>query len=62
MDIIITSSAQETIRQNKCQMRLQYKLVLKQDFDNKLMINVITFSMLDSPSNYDYYDMYNIAY
>ena len=41
MDIIITLSAQEIIRQNKCQMRFLDKLLLKQKFDKKLMINAI---------------------
>ena len=42
MDISITLSTQETIRQNKCQMRFIDKLVLKQESDKKLMINYIT--------------------
>ena len=59
MDIIITLSAQEIIRQNKCQMRFIEKLVLKQYFDNKLMLNVITCSMLEYPSYSDCDDMGN---
>ena len=39
MDIIITLSAPEIIRQNKCQMIFLDKLVLRQNFDHKLMIN-----------------------
>ena len=35
MDISITSSTQEMIRQNKCQMSFLGKLVLKQNFDLK---------------------------
>ena len=42
MDIIITSYTKEIIRQNKCPMRFLDKLVLKQDFYKKLIINVIT--------------------
>ena len=59
MDIIITSSTQEIIRHNKCQMRFLDKLVLKHHFDKKLMINEITCSILDSPSTSDYDDMEN---
>ena len=40
-------------------MRFLDKLVLKQNFDKKLMINVITSSMLDYPSTSDYYEMEN---
>ena len=50
MDIITTLPAQETISQNNCQMRFLDKLALKQVVDNKLMINDINFSTLDSPS------------
>ena len=35
------------------------KLLLKQNFNHKLMINVITCSMLESPSTSDYDDMDN---
>ena len=59
MDIIITSSKQEIIRQNKCQMSFLEKLVLKQNFDKKLIIIEITSSMLESPSTSDYYEMNN---
>ena len=59
-DIIITFYTHEIIRHNKCQMRFLYKLVLKQEFDKKLMINEITCSMLDSPSTSDYDDMDNV--
>ena len=38
-------------------MRFLYKLVFKQDAEKKLMINVITCSMLDSPSTSDDNDM-----
>ena len=40
-------------------MRFLDKLVLKQNFDKKLMINEITFSMLESPYTSDYDDMKN---
>ena len=59
MDIIITSSTQEVIRHNKCQMRFLDKLVLKQNIDHKLMINFINCSILESPYTYDYDDMKN---
>ena len=59
MDIITTSSTQEIIRQNKCQMRFVDKLLLKQDVDHKLMINVIPCSMLESPFTSYYDEMYN---
>ena len=59
MDIIITSSTQEVIRQNKSQMRFLDKLVLKQNFDLQLIINMITCSMLQYPSTSDYDDMEN---
>ena len=52
-DIIITLSKQEIIRQNKCQKRFLDKLVLKQNFDQKLMINYINCSMMDYPSTCD---------
>ena len=57
MDIITTSSTKEIIIQNKCQMRFLYKLILKQGIDKKLTINVITCSMLESPSTSDYDEM-----
>ena len=41
MYIINTSSTQEIIGYNKCQMRFLNKLVFEQEFDKKLMINVI---------------------
>ena len=53
MDIIIILSTQKIIRQNKSQMRFLDNLSLKQEFDKKLMINVITCSMLDSSSTFD---------
>ena len=53
MDIITTFSTHEIIRQNKCQIRLLETLVLKQDVDKKLMINVITCSILECPSTFD---------
>ena len=58
MDIIITSYTKEIIRQNKCPMRFLDKLALKQDFYKKLIINVITCSMLESTStsSYEYMD------
>ena len=59
MDIIIIISTQEIISQNKCQMRFLDKLVLKQDFGKKLLINAITCSMFESPSTSDYDDMDN---
>ena len=40
-------------------MRFLEKLVLKQDVDNKLMINDITCSMLEYPSTSDDDDMEN---
>ena len=40
-------------------MRFIEKLVLKQYFDNKLMLNVITCSMLEYPSYSDCDDMGN---
>ena len=45
--------------QNKCQMRFLDKLVLKQNVDHKLMINMITCSMLEFSSTYDYNEMEN---
>ena len=42
MHISNTLSAEEIIRHNKCQMRPLDKVVSKQDFDRKLMINSIT--------------------
>ena len=54
MDMITTSSTQEIIRQNKCQMKFLDKLVLKQYNDKKLMINAIICSMLEYPSTSDY--------
>ena len=62
MGIINTSSTQKTIRQNKCQMNFLDKLVLKQDVDNKLTINSITFSMFGYPSTSDDDDMDNGVY
>ena len=62
MDIIITSLTQEITIQNKCQMRFLDKLVLEQKFDQKLMINMITCSMLEYPYTYDYDDMENGVY
>ena len=59
MDIIIIFSTQTIIRHNKCQMRFLDKVLLKQDFDKKIMINTITCSMLESPSTSDYYDTDN---
>ena len=53
MDIITNFSTQEIIRHNNCQMRFLDNLVLKQDVDKKLMINPITFSMLDYSSSSD---------
>ena len=47
------------IKQNKFQIKFLDKLVLKKDADKKLMINVMTCSMLNSPSISDYYDMDN---
>ena len=38
------------------------KLVLKQKADRKLIINVFTCSMLESPSTSYFYDMYNGVY
>ena len=40
-------------------MRFLYRLLFKQDVDNKLMINAGTFSMLESPQTYDYDEMEN---
>ena len=40
-------------------MMLLDKLVLKQDVDNKLILNVITSSILESPSTSDYGEMDN---
>ena len=59
MDTITTFSTQKIIRQNKCKMRFLDKLAPKQDFDQKLMINTIYFSILDSPSTSDYDEMEN---
>ena len=59
MNIMISSSTQEKIRQNECQMRFLDKLVLKQDLDKKLMINEINCLMLESVSTYYYDDMDN---
>ena len=61
MDIIITSSTQEIIRQNEGQTRSIDKLVLKQNLDNKLMISEITWSMLEYPSTSDYDDMVDVV-
>ena len=62
MDIITTSSTKEIIIQNKCQMWFLYKLILKQGIDKKLTINVITCSMLESPSTSNDDDMENDVY
>ena len=62
MNIITSLSTQEIIRQNKCQMMFLDKLLLKQDVDNKLTINSITFSMLEYPSTSDDDDMDNGVY
>ena len=59
IDIIITLSTQEIIRQNKCKMRFLDRLLLNKYFYKKLMINVIKFSMLDYPSTSDHDYMYN---
>ena len=40
-------------------MKFLDKLVLKQDVDNKLMMNVITCSMLESPNTSDDNDIEN---
>ena len=40
--IITTSSTEEIIRQNDCERGFLDNLLLKQDFDKKIMINVIT--------------------
>ena len=53
MDIIITFSTQEIIGQNKCQIGFLHKFLLK-NFNQKLMMNEITSSMLDFPSTSDY--------
>ena len=58
MDIIITSSTQEIISQNKCQVRFLDKLVLKQNFYQKLMTSLITCSILEFPSTYYCDDIY----
>ena len=62
MDIIITVLTQEIIRQNKCQMRLLDKLLLKQNFDQKLIINAINCSVLDYKPTSDYDEMDNCVY
>ena len=63
MDIITTSSTQEIIIQNKCQIGFLDKLVLKKCVDDKLMINAINCSMLESPSTSDNdYEMGNSVY
>ena len=51
MDTITTSSAYAITRHNKCYTRFTDKLVLKKDFDNRSIINIITCSILES-----YYD------
>ena len=53
MDKIIEFSTQEIIKHNKCQMRSLDKIVLTQKNHRKLMINVMTCSMLESPSTSD---------
>ena len=62
MDRIITSSTQEIRSNSKCQMRFLDKLLLEQDFDKKLMINTIYYSILESPLNSDYDYMDNSVY
>ena len=59
MDIITTLSAQEIIRQKKYHMRFLDRLVFKEYVDNKLLINVINFSMLESQSTSNDYNMEN---
>ena len=61
MDIITTFPTQEIISQNKCQMRFLDKLLLKQYFDKKLIINLINCSMLWSPYTSDYYQVENVV-
>ena len=53
-EIIITFSTQEIIRHKKFQVRFLDKLVLKQKFDHKLMINAMNSSMMESTTTYDY--------
>ena len=57
MDIITTLYPQELIIQNKCQILFLDKLALKQDVDKTFMINIITCSMLGSPTTSDYDNM-----
>ena len=59
MDIILNFLTQEIRIQNNCQMRFLEKLVPKQKFDQKSMINMITCSMLESPPTSDYDEMEN---
>ena len=59
MYISTTFLSQEIIRHNKCQTKFLDKLVLKQNFDYKLMINSINFSILEFPSTSYYDDMDN---
>ena len=58
MDIIITFSTQEIIGQNKCQIGFLHKFLLK-NFNQKLMMNEITSSMLNFPSTSDYDEVEN---
>ena len=51
MDTITTSSTHAITRHNNCYTRFTDKLVLKKDFDNRSIINIITCSILES-----YYD------
>ena len=59
MYVTTISPVQGITRQNKCQTVFIEKLVLKQDFDIKIMINAITCSILDSPSTSEYYETEN---
>ena len=58
MDKKITFSTKEILRQNKCQMGFLHKFALK-NFDQKLMMNAITSSMLEFPSTSDYDEVEN---
>ena len=59
VDIITNFSTQKIIWQNKCLMRFLDRLVLKHDFDKKLMMNAITCSNFDPPSTFYDDDIYN---
>ena len=59
IDLMITSSTQEMIMHNKCQTRFLENSVLKRKFDKNLIINAITWSMLESLLNSDDDDMDN---